>query len=293
MSKPEARIGPTLPILAILLSMASVQSGASIAKSLFAIAGPTGTVAVRIGFGTIILCAALRPWRIRIGRDALQPLAAYGISLGIMNFLFYQALDRLPLGVAVAVEFVGPLALATLSSRRPIDFLWILVAISGLSLLLPVLHQTRHVNSIGVLCALGAGACWALYIIFGQRTGNHLGAQSVALGSLISAALIVPIGILDAPPALFSRAVLLPGLAVAILSTALPFSLEMIALTRLPTRTFGVLMSLEPAVGSLSGLLFLGERLTLSQSIAIVLVIAASIGATATAHEKIPAPVPD
>lgn len=293
MRKPLARIGPTLPILAILISMAAVQSGASIAKSLFAIAGPIGMVTVRIGFGTVILCVALRPWRARVHRDAWLPLIVYGTSLGLMNFLFYQALDRLPIGVAVAVEFIGPLTVATLTSRRPIDFLWIVVAISGLSLLLPVLHQTSHVDSTGVLFALGAGTCWGLYIIFGQRTGNYLGAQGVALGSLVSAIVIVPIGLVKAPPALFSRAVLLPGLAVAVLSTALPYSLEMTALTRLPTRAFGVLMSLEPAVGALSGLLFLGERLTLPQSGAIALVIVASMGATATAHEKIPAPVPD
>lgn len=293
MRKPIARIGSTLPILAILLAMASVQSGASIAKSLFAVAGPTGMVTVRIGFGTAVLCVALRPWRARIHRDAWLPLTAYGISLAVMNYLFYQALARLPLGVAVAVEFVGPLAVAVLFSRRPLDFLWVVVAIAGLSLLLPVLHQVRHVDPTGVLFALGAGACWGVYIIFGQKTGNYLGAQGVALGSLISAVLIVPLGMLAAPPALFSRAVLLRGLAVAILSTALPYSLEMIALTRLPTRTFGVLMSLEPAAGALSGLLFLGERLTLSQSGAIALVIVASMGATATAHEKMTAPVPD
>ena len=282
-----------LPILVLLVAMASVQCGASIAKSLFAIAGPAGTVAVRVGFGTIILCAALRPWRVRIRRDAWLPLVAYGISLGVMNFLFYEALDRLPIGVAVAVEFIGPLTVAVLSSRRPIDFFWIAVAISGLVLLLPVFHQVRRADPAGVLFALGAGACWGLYIIFGRKIGNRLGAQSVALGSLVSAVFIVPIGVLEAPPTLFSPAVLLPGLAVAVLSTALPYTLEMTALTRLPTRTFGVLMSLEPAVGALSGLLFLGERLAPSQWSAIALVIAASIGATATAHEKMPAPVPD
>ena len=157
---------------------------------------------------------------------------------------------------------------------------------------LPVLHQTR-VDLAGVLFALGAGACWALYIVFGQKVGHHLGPQGVALGSLISAVLIVPVGLLDAPATMFSRAVLLPGLAVALLSTALPYSLDMIALTRLPARTFGVLMSLEPAVGALSGLLFLGERLTPSQWSAILLVIIASGGAATAARQTIPAPIPD
>lgn len=288
----KARLGTIAPILALLASMASVQCGASIAKTLFPLAGPAGTVALRIAFGTVLLCLALRPWRTRIRRDSWLPLGVYGISLGIMNFLFYQALDRLPIGLAVAVEFIGPLAVAVLHSRRAIDYLWVVIAATGLSLLLPVLHQT-HLDLAGILYALGAGACWALYIVFGQKVGHHLGPQGVALGSLISALLIVPVGLLDAPATMFSRAVLLPGLAVALLSTALPYSLDMIALTRLPARTFGVLMSLEPAVGALSGLLFLGERLTPSQWSAILLVIIASGGAATAARQRIPAPIPD
>jgi inner membrane transporter RhtA len=210
----------------------------------------------------------------------------------MMNFLFYQALDRLPIGVAVAVEFTGPLTVAVLTSRRTIDFLWIAIAAAGLALLLPLLHQT-HVNLPGILFALGAAACWALYIVFGQKVGHRLGPQGVALGSLIAAALIVPIGLFDATGMVFSRAVLLPGLAVAALSTALPYSLEIIALARLPTRTFSVLMSLEPAVGALSGLLFLGERLAPTQWSAILLIIVASAGTAATARREVAVPVPD
>lgn len=289
-------LGPRMraiaPFAALLAAMVSVQSGASIAKTLFPLAGPAGTVALRVGFGTVLLCLVLRPWRLRVRRDSWPALTVYGVSLGTMNFLFYQALDRLPIGIAVAVEFIGPLTVAVLTSRRIIDFLWIVVAGIGLGLLLPVLHQT-HVNAAGVLFAFGAGTCWALYIVFGRKVGQHLGAQSVALGSLISAVFIVPIGLSQAPPTLFSGAVLLPALAVAALSTAVPYSLEMIALTRLPTRTFGVLMSLEPAVGALSGLMFLGERLSASQWSAIALVIAASIGTASTARQQIPAPVPD
>ena len=287
------RLRSILPVGVLLLAMASVQSGASIAKTLFPIAGPAGIVTVRIGFGTLILCLALRPWRARIRREAWPPLVVYGLSLGTMNFLYYQALDRLPVGIAVAVEFIGPLTVAVLSSRRSIDFLWIVIAAAGFVLLLPVLPQVRQSSLTGILFALGAGACWGLYIVFGQKAGNHLGTQTVALGSLISAALVVPIGLLHARSILFSREVLLPGLAVAVLSTALPYTLEMIALTRLPTRTFGVLMSLEPAVGTLAGWLFLDERLTVSQCSAIVLVMSASIGATATARQNMPAPVPD
>ena len=250
-------------------------------------------VTVRIGFGTLILCGVLRPWRARITRQALLPLVAYGLALGTMNFLYYQALDRLPVGVAVAIEFLGPLTVAVFSSRRPIDFLWVLIAVVGFTFLLPVFSQVRQANLSGALFALGAGGCWALYIVFGQKVGYHLGTQGVALGSIISAVLVVPFGLLHAPANLYTAKVLLPGLAVAVLSTALPYTLEMTALTRLPTRTFGVLMSLEPAVAALSGLLFLQETLTAAQCSAIVLVVAASLGATATANPHMPAPVPD
>lgn len=282
-----------LPIAAVVAAMVSVQSGASLAKSLFSIAGPVAMVTVRIGFGTLILCAVLRPWRVRLTRRALLPLAAYGLALGTMNFLYYEALDRLPVGVAVAIEFLGPLTVAVLCSRRPVDFLWILIAAAGFTLLLPIFAQMRHANLTGALFALGAGGCWALYIVFGQKVGYHLGTQGVALGSIISAVLVVPFGLLHAPANLFTRQVLLPGLAVAVLSTALPYTLEMTALTRLPTRTFGVLMSLEPAVAALSGLIFLGETLTGSQCGAILLVVLASLGATTTASPHMPAPVPD
>lgn len=286
------RLGAIVPIASLLLAMASVQSGASIAKRLFLIAGPAGTVALRVGFGTVLLCLALRPWRVRIRRDSWLPLGIYGLALGTMNLLFYEALDRLPIGIAVAVEFVGPLAVAVLASRRRLDFLWILLATAGFALLLPALHQA-HANVLGILFAIGAGACWGLYIVFGQRVGHHLGHQGVAVGSLISAVLMVPVGLCAAPATLFSRAVLLPGLAVATLSTALPYSLEMIALTRMPARTFGVLMSLEPAVAALAGILLLDERLVPAQWAAILLVIVASTGAATTAGQPVPAPIPD
>ena len=282
----------TAPVVALLVSMASVQSGASVAKTLFPVAGVGGTVALRIGFGTLLLCLFLRPWRLRVRRESWLPLLVYGVSLGTMNGLFYQALDRLPIGIAVAVEFIGPLTLAVLTSRRAVDLLWIVLAAAGLALLLPLLHQA-HVSLTGILFALGAGTCWALYIVFGRKVGHQLGPRGVALGSLIAAALIVPLGLVGAPAALLSRAVLLRGLAVGTLSTALPYSLEMIALARLPTRSFSVMMSLEPAVGALSGLLFLGEELAATQWAAILLVIVASIGTATTGRQEATAPVPD
>ena len=282
-----------IPVLALLVGMVSVQSGASIAKTMFPLAGPLGTVALRVGFGTLILCAVLRPWRVRIPARSRLPIAVYGVALGIMNMCFYQALSRLPLGVAVALEFTGPLAVAILFSRRLIDFLWVLLAMAGLSLLLPVAHLHRGIDPIGAVYALGAGGCWAVYIVSGQKAGISHGAQSVALGSLISAVLVLPVGILSAPPTFFSASVVLPGIAIAVLSTALPYLLDMVALTRLPTRTFGVLMSVEPAIGALTGLLFLDEKLSVSQWIAITLIILASIGVTASGEQRMAGPIPD
>jgi inner membrane transporter RhtA len=277
-----------LPIALLLAAMASVQMGASIAKTLFPVVGPVGMVAVRIALGTIVLCMLMRPWRARITAANWRPLTVYGITLGVMNLFYYLSLSRVPLGIAVAIEFTGPLAVAVLSSRRLLDFCWILLAAAGLLLLLPVAHVGVGIDPLGGLYALAAGACWALYIIYGQKAGADHGTQTVAIGSLISALIVIPIGLLDRGPGLFSSSILLPGLAVGILSTALPYTLEMYALTRLPARTFGILMSIEPAFGALIGFVYLHEWLTAIQWTAIALVIVASIGATASAREKIP-----
>ncbi len=277
-----------MPIALLLAAMASVQAGASIAKTLFPVVGPVGMVSLRIGLGTIILCSMQRPWRARLTPGTWRPLAVYGTSLGVMNLLYYLALERVPLGIAVAFEFVGPLAVAVLSSRRLVDFCWILLAAAGLVLLLPVAHIGVGTDPVGAMLALAAGACWALYIVYGQKAGADHGAQTVALGSVISAFLIVPIGLIDRGPGLLSGSILLPASAVAILSTVLPYTLEMFALTRLPARTFGVLMSIEPAFGALIGSVYLHEWLTAVQWTAIALIILASIGAAASADQKVP-----
>ncbi len=277
-----------MPIALLLAAMASVQAGASIAKTLFPVVGPVGMVSLRIGLGTIILCSMQRPWRARLTPETWRPLVVYGTSLGVMNLLYYLALERVPLGIAVAFEFVGPLAVAVLSSRRLVDFCWILLAAAGLVLLLPVAHIGVGTDPVGAMLALAAGACWALYIVYGQKAGADHGAQTVALGSVISAFLIVPIGLIDRGPGLLSGSILLPASAVAILSTVLPYTLEMFALTRLPARTFGVLMSIEPAFGALIGSVYLHEWLTAVQWTAIALIILASIGAAASADQKVP-----
>ncbi len=282
-----------IPIALLLLAMASFQSGASIAKTMFPVVGAAGMVTLRIGFGTLILALAMRPWRARITTANWRPLLVYGISLGVMNLLFYCALARIPLGIAVALEFTGPLAVAVLSSHRAVDFAWVVLACAGLLLLLPLGAIGPGIDAMGVLYALGGGACWALYIVLGQRAGARHGAQTVALGSLISAVVVVPVGIASAGSALLSRSVIVPGIAVAVLSTALPYSLEMVALTRMPARTFGILMSMEPAFAALLGFVYLGERLTSIQWAAIGLIIAASIGTATTSKQELAAPLND
>ncbi|TLP58978.1 MULTISPECIES: threonine/homoserine exporter RhtA [Pseudomonas] len=268
------------PIGLLLIAMASIQSGASLAKSMFPIVGAQGTTTLRLIFASIIMLLLLRPWRARLDASTLRSVIIYGMALGGMNFLFYMSLRSVPLGIAVALEFTGPLTVALLASRRALDFVWIALAVAGLLLLIPVGQAGGGIDPLGALYALGAGVCWALYILYGQRAGAENGIQTAALGVVIAALFVAPIGMLHAGSALLTPALLPVALAVAVLSTALPYSLEMVALTRMPARTFGTLMSIEPAFGALSGLLFLGEQLTLWQWLAILAIITASVGAT-------------
>lgn len=193
-----------------------------------------------------------------------------------------MSLQTVPLGIAVALEFTGPLAVAIYASRRAIDFVWIALAITGLLLLIPVDESTHGIDLLGAGYALGAGVCWALYILFGQKAGADNGVQTAALGVIIAALFIAPIGIVHAGATLLTPSLIPVAIGVAVLSTALPYTLEMVALTRMPTRTFGTLMSIEPAFGALSGLLFLNEVLSFVQWMAILCIIMASVGATLT-----------
>ena len=271
-----------LPVAVILIAMLSIQSGASLAKSLFPLVGAPGVTALRIVLGTAILVVIFKPWRLRFKKEQRLPLLFYGLSLGAMNYLFYLSIQTIPLGIAVALEFTGPLAVALFSSRRPVDFIWVGLAVLGLWFLLPLGQSVSEIDLTGAALALGAGACWAVYILTGQRAGEEHGPATVALGSLIAAIVFVPIGMAQATESIWQWSVMPIGLAVAILSTALPYSLEMIALTRLPTRIFGTLMSMEPALAAISGMVFLGETLTLTQTLALCSIIAASMGSTLT-----------
>ncbi|QLY64458.1 threonine/homoserine exporter RhtA [Enterobacter asburiae] len=271
-----------LPVAVILIAMLSIQSGASLAKSLFPLVGAPGVTALRIVLGTAILVVIFKPWRLRFKKEQRLPLLFYGLSLGAMNYLFYLSIQTIPLGIAVALEFTGPLAVALFSSLRPVDFIWVVLAVLGLWFLLPLGQSVAEIDLTGAALALGAGACWAVYILTGQRAGEEHGPATVALGSLIAAIVFVPIGMAQATESIWQWSVMPIGLAVAILSTALPYSLEMIALTRLPTRIFGTLMSMEPALAAISGMVFLCETLTLTQTLALCSIIAASMGSTLT-----------
>lgn len=283
-TSPRSLATALFPIGLLLIAMASVQSGASLAKSMFPIVGAQGTTALRLIFASVIMLLLLRPWRAKLTAKSLRTVIVYGMALGGMNFLFYMSLRSVPLGIAVALEFTGPLAVAIYASRRAVDFLWIALAIVGLLLLIPMGETSNSIDLLGVAYALGAGVCWALYILFGQKAGNDNGVQTAALGVMIAALFVAPFGIIHAGAALLTPALIPVALGVAILSTALPYTLEMVALTRLPARTFSTLMSVEPAFGALSGLLFLQEHLSLAQWLAITCIILASAGATLTMH---------
>lgn len=286
-SSVQKSLAPVLlPIAVLLIAMLSLQGGASLAKTLFPSVGATGITALRLGFGTLILCLIFKPWRLRFSREQRMPLLMYGLALGAMNFMFYLAIRTVPLGVAVALEFTGPLALALFGSRRLLDFVWVLLAVVGLAFLLPFGAGMVSIDPLGAALAVGAGACWAIYILAGQRAGAEHGPATVAIGSLIASIIFVPLGLMFAESGIWHWGVLPVALLVALLSSAIPYSLEMIALTRLPARIFGTLMSLEPAMAAFSGMLFLGETLTPLQWLALLAIIIASAGSTLTMKPK-------
>lgn len=274
-------LGAVPPSGLVLGGILSVQVGAAVAKELFATAGAAGTVALRLALSALVLLLLWRP-TLRLGWRAAPVIAGYGAVLGAMNLMFYLALERIPLGVAVTIEFLGPLAVAVLGSRRVIDGFWALLAGAGVLLLTNV---DGEISALGVLFALGAGACWAGYIMLGAKLGKRTtGGAGLAVAMTIGAMLIVPFGVVDAGSVLLDPHVLFAGFAVALLSSVIPYSLELEALRKIPPRLFGVLMSLEPAVAALVGLAVLGEILAPTQWLAICCVVGASVGATRTAR---------
>jgi inner membrane transporter RhtA len=268
-------------LLSAAIAMVSFQFGATFAKQLIPSIGAPGTTALRLGLSALLLAAVQRPWRTMPSRSAWPLVLAYGVSLGAMNSVFYLALSRIPLGIAVAIEFVGPLAVAVWASRRRLDYLWVGFAAIGLSLLLPITRSGAALDPLGVLYALAAGVGWALYIVFGQKAGQAHGPSASTWGLLVAAVLTVPIGVADAGARLFDPAILPFGVGVAIFSSALPYTLEMVALRRLSAKVFGTLMSFEPAIAAIAGVALLHEMLTPTQWTAIGAIIVASVGAVA------------
>jgi inner membrane transporter RhtA len=283
--KIEHLASSLLPLLAILGSVTFLGLGTSWAKSaLFPSIGAQGTTALRVGFSALLALAFARPWRTRLARRDAAMIVGYGLAVGAMNLFFYLALRTVPFGLAVAIEFVGPLSVAVWSSRRVADFVWIGLAIAGLAILLPIGHQDHPLDLVGVAFALVAAVFWGTYIVCGKRIGHVSAAHSVSLGLAVAALVVVPVGVSHAGAALLSPTLLAVGVGVAALSSAIPISLEMYALKRLPARAFGVLLSMEPAVAALIALVLLDESLGATQWLAIALIMSASMGCAFTAR---------
>ena len=273
-------------------SLITLCAGTSLAKGLFPFVGAEGTTTYRLVFSTLLLMAFWRPWR-RAWTWADAPiLVLFGATLGVMNLLFYNAIKTVPFGLAIAVEFTGPLAVALWSSKKPLDFVWIVLAVAGMGLILPLGNtmgaglQTSAIDPVGIAYALGAGACWAVYIVVGQGVADRIGAFATPMGMLVAALLVTPVGISVAGSSLLNPEWMLAGLGIALLSSAIPYSLEMYSLKHLPKQTFSILLSLEPAVGALAGWLVLSEQLSTQQLCAIGLIMAASMGSAMTAGQR-------
>ena len=280
--KGERQSGTAFPVALVLGAIVTVQSGSALATTLFDRVGPAGVVLLRTLFAAVILMAIWRPALQGHSRPATRAVVLFGISLAGMNLCFYEALDRLPLGVTVTLEFVGPLGVAVLSSRRRIDFLWALLAAAGIVLLSGGLGG-GGIDGTGAALALVAGVFWGAYILIGGALGKIFeGGTGLALGMAISALLVAPIGIAGGGGDFLDPRLLALGVAVAVLSSVIPYSFEFEALRRLPPGVFGVLMSLEPAVAALIGLIALGQDLAPREIVAIGLVVAASAGALRT-----------
>jgi inner membrane transporter RhtA len=282
LSAPLGRaFGAVPPPALVLVGIVSVQAGSAVAKHLFGAVGSFGTVALRLFFAAVVLMLVWRP-SLRMNRRTWTVVLGYGVTLGLMNLCFYLALARIPLGIAVTTEFLGPLAVALAGSRRWLDALWALLAAGGVVLLL---EGRDDLNLVGFLFAIAGGAGWGLYILVGAALGRRTTeGDGLALGVAAAALVVVPLGLADSGTALLQPWVLVAGLGVALLSSVIPYSVDLEALRRIPPRVFGILMSLEPAVAALIGLIVLQESLRWTQWIAVLCVVTASAGATRGAN---------
>ena len=283
---PTSGVAPRA-LLLVFVAVTSVQFGAALARTLFDDVGPAGTVFLRAAFAALVLVLLWRPSLRGHSRDDWRLVIAFGVSVGAMNFFFYESLDRIPLGLAVTFEFVGPLGVAIAGSRRPLDFLWIVLAGGGI--LLIAAPGTSELDPVGILYALMAGGCWAAYILLSARTGRVFpGGSGLTIAMCVAAALLAPVGIASAGADLIDGQILLLAFGVALLSSAIPYSAEFEALRLLPEHVFGVLLSLEPAVAALAGFLVLDQSLGVRELAGIACVTAAVAGAVA--RTRAPAP---
>lgn len=285
-SQPSPAAHLLLPPLALLSAQFSSTIGAALAKSLFPLVGAEGMTAYRVGFAALLLMAVTRPWRHAVAPHARRNLLVYGAVLGVMNLLIYRAFSRLPIGVAIAIEVTGPLTVVLLASRRASDFAFFALAVAGLYLLLPLGQASGRLDPVGVAYAFGAAVCWALYIVFGKRVSTLAGGQALGWGMGIAALIAVPVGVAHVGAGLLAPSLMLSGAAIAVLSSVLPYSLEMVALRRLPHGVFSMLSSAAPAVGALAGMLVLGELLSQVQWLAIACIVVASGGCAITAQRR-------
>ncbi|MDM1335443.1 EamA family transporter [Acinetobacter pseudolwoffii] len=273
--------------LILLIAMISMQSSGSFAKYLFGQFPILTVSAMRLLLGAVILALIFKIWQIHFRQIKWPAILSYGLALAGMNLLFYLSIDRLPLGIAVAFEFIGPLSVALFYARQKFDFVWVGLAILGLILLFPFDQAAQPLDPVGILFALSAGACWALYIVAGQKPSGVSGNHTVCLGMLVGMLVLMPIALFSGIPAhTFEPISLLYFMALAVLASALPFTLEMIALRNLTALSFGTLMSLEPAIAALSGFIFLDETLLWTQWLALATIISASIGCTVTSQRR-------
>ena len=268
----------------MIVGIASTQTGGAIAKTLFDELGPAATAFLRVALAAVLLALIWRPRLRGHARRDLALAAAFGLALCAMNLTFYEAIDRIPLGVAVTIEFAGPLGVAIALSRRAVDAVWVLLAAAGILLLA---RGGGHIETEGVLLALLAGGFWAAYILLSARAGRAFpGGSGLAIAMVVGSVALLPIGIASGGDKLLHPDLLATGAAVAMLSSAIPYSLELEALRRLPAQVFGILMSIEPAMAALAGFVILGEELRARDILAIVMVAAASAGSSLTAPER-------
>jgi inner membrane transporter RhtA len=274
-----------VPVAFLVLAMVSLSIGTSLAKYMFPLMGAEGATVVRLTISAAILASIFKPWKEKLGVTQLMPLVGYGIALGGMNLTFYKSLETLPFGVAVALEFIGPLLLAIYASNRWLDYLWIGFAALGLLVLLPI-DARLSIELRGTIFALTAGCFWSLYIIFGQKTKHIASGVATSLGIAVAAIVTMPFGFDSLWKSHLSPSMTYLILAIPILSSALPYSLEMVALRSLPKKSYSILLSLEPVICAISALFLLGEWLTAKEWLGVLLIISASIGTTVILPQK-------